>query len=152
MKFNTRKLETPLFTGWARHPCQIWNWAFKIKHRHDETVETASIWYDAVSTQSHYNDVIMSAMTSQITSLTTVYSSVYSGTDQRKRQTPRHWHCEGNSPVTGEFPTQMASNAENVSIWWRHHGLYDFVISAISQAVESINDTGCLLETLMNLS
>ena len=26
----------------------------------------------------------------------------------------------GNSPVTGEFPTQMASNAENVSIWWRH--------------------------------
>ena len=27
----------------------------------------------------------------------------------------------GNSPVTGEFPTQMASNAENVSIWWRHH-------------------------------
>ena len=22
----------------------------------------------------------------------------------------------------GEFPTQMASNAENVSIWWRHHG------------------------------
>ena len=29
--------------------------------------------------------------------------------------------CEGNSPVTGEFPTQMASNVENVSIWWRHH-------------------------------
>ena len=31
--------------------------------------------------------------------------------------------CEGNSPVTGEFPAQMASNAEYVSIWWRHHGL-----------------------------
>ena len=29
--------------------------------------------------------------------------------------------CEGNSPVTGEFPAQRASNAENVSIWWRHH-------------------------------
>ena len=29
--------------------------------------------------------------------------------------------CVGNSPVTGEFRTQMASNAENVSIWWRHH-------------------------------
>ena len=28
--------------------------------------------------------------------------------------------CVGNSPVTGEFPAQMASNAENVSIWWRH--------------------------------
>ena len=30
--------------------------------------------------------------------------------------------CVGNSPVTGEFPSQRASNAENVSIWWRHHG------------------------------
>ena len=29
--------------------------------------------------------------------------------------------CAGNSPVAGEFPAQMASNAENVSIWWRHH-------------------------------
>ena len=31
--------------------------------------------------------------------------------------------CVGNLPVTGEFPTQRASNAENVSIWWRHHDL-----------------------------
>ena len=30
--------------------------------------------------------------------------------------------CAGNSPGTGEFPAQMASNAENVFIWWRHHG------------------------------
>ena len=29
--------------------------------------------------------------------------------------------CEWNSPVTGEFPAQSASNARNVSIWWRHH-------------------------------
>ena len=29
--------------------------------------------------------------------------------------------CAGNSPVTGKFPAQVASNAENVSIWWRHH-------------------------------
>ena len=31
--------------------------------------------------------------------------------------------CEGDSPVTGEFPSQTANNAENVSIWWRHHGM-----------------------------
>ena len=31
--------------------------------------------------------------------------------------------CEGNSPGTGEFPAQKASNTENVSIWWRHHEL-----------------------------
>ena len=29
--------------------------------------------------------------------------------------------CAGNSLGTGEFPAQMASNAENASIWWRHH-------------------------------
>ena len=29
--------------------------------------------------------------------------------------------CVGNSQGTGEFPAQMASYAENVSIWWRHH-------------------------------
>ena len=31
--------------------------------------------------------------------------------------------CAENSPATSEFPAQMASNAENVSIWWRHHKL-----------------------------
>ena len=29
--------------------------------------------------------------------------------------------CAGNSPGTGKFPEQMASNAKDVSIWWRHH-------------------------------
>ena len=31
--------------------------------------------------------------------------------------------CAGISPVTCEFPAQKASNAENISIWWRHHML-----------------------------
>ena len=35
---------------------------------------------------SHYSDVIMSAVASQITSLRIVYSAVYSGTDQGKHQ------------------------------------------------------------------
>ena len=39
--------------------------------------------------------------------------------------------CAGNSPVTGEFPAQRARNAENVSIWWRHH-LFFLVISRAS--------------------
>ena len=29
--------------------------------------------------------------------------------------------CARNSSVTGEFPAQTTSNAENVSIWWRHY-------------------------------
>ena len=65
----------------------------------------------------------MGANASQITSLTIVYSTVYSGADQRKISKLRVTGlCAGNSPGTGEFPAQMASNAENVSIWWRHHG------------------------------
>ena len=35
---------------------------------------------------AHYNDVIMGAMASQITSLKIVYSSVYSGADERRHQ------------------------------------------------------------------
>ena len=32
--------------------------------------------------------------------------------------------CEGNSPVTGEFLAQRASNAANASIWWRYRENY----------------------------
>ena len=40
----------------------------------------------ATHNRIHYNDVIMSAIASQITSLTVVYSTVYSGADQRKHE------------------------------------------------------------------
>ena len=71
---------------------------------------------------AHYNDVIMNTMASQITSLTIVYSGVYSAADKKKTLKLRVTGlCAGNSPVTGEFPAQRASNAENVSIGWRHH-------------------------------
>ena len=42
--------------------------------------------YGALKLEGHYSEVIMGAMASQITSLTIVYSTVYSGTDQRKHQ------------------------------------------------------------------
>ena len=69
----------------------------------------------------HYIDVIMTAMASQITSLTVVYSIVYSGADQRKQQSSTSLAFVGEFIGTGEFPAQRASNAEIVSIWWRHH-------------------------------
>ena len=68
---------------------------------------------------SHYNDVIMGTMASQITSPRIVYLAIYSGADQRKHQS-----FASLAFVRGihrEFPAQMASNAENVSIWWLHH-------------------------------
>ena len=49
--------------------------------------------------RGHYNDVIMTTMASQITSLTVVYSTVYSDADQRKHQKLRVTGlCVGNSP------------------------------------------------------
>ena len=57
----------------------------------------------------HYGDIIMSAMASQITSLTIVYSTVYSGANQRKHQ---------SSAPLAFAPAKRASNVENVSIWW----------------------------------
>ena len=45
----------------------------------------------------HYNDVIMGAMASQITSVSFVYSLVYSISDRRKHRSPRHW------PLCGDF-------------------------------------------------
>ena len=67
----------------------------------------------------------MSAIASQITSVSIVCSTVGSGVNQRKIWKLRVTDlCAGNPPVTGEFPAQKASNAENVSIWWRHHVQY----------------------------
>ena len=43
--------------------------------------------------------------------------------------------CVGNSSGTGEFPALMASNAENVSIWWRHHEVYHLQVSSGSIVV-----------------
>ena len=68
----------------------------------------------------------MLAMASQITSLAIVYSTVYSGADQNKHQSSASLAFVGEFTGTGEFPAQIASNAENVSIWWRHHG-YDAI-------------------------
>ena len=91
--------------GFIMQEAQFWN---KIK---------CTLYNDAVhiivNIVRHYNDVIMSAIASQITSLTIVYLRRRSQKTSKFRVTGLR---EGNSPVTGEFPTQRASNAENVSI------------------------------------
>ena len=64
----------------------------------------------------------MTAMASQIISLTHVYSTVYSRRRSKKTSKLRVSSiCAGNSSGTSEFSAQRASNAENVSIWRRHH-------------------------------
>ena len=61
--------------------------------------------------------------------------------------------CAGNSPGTGEFPAQMASYAENVSIWWRHHDIHDTYCNAVitwtnkcAHRLVAINMTQCVTD------
>ena len=63
----------------------------------------------------------MGAMASQITPSPMSTQPFVQAQIKENLKAPRHWPFFGNSPVTGEFPAQMASNAENVSIWWRQH-------------------------------
>ena len=52
-----------------------------------------------------------------------LFTQPFVQTQIKKIPATRHWgFCEWNSPLTSEFSTQRASDAENVSIWWRHHG------------------------------
>ena len=75
--------------------------------------ETGLIWTDmrmgfalGKNGAKHYTDVMMGAMTSQITSHGIVYSTVYWGANQRKSKLRVTGLCAGNSLVTGEFPAQ----------------------------------------------
>ena len=63
--------------GWLLN----WSHVIRISYYLEESHLT-----DVFKYQYHYNDVIMGAMASQITSLTIVYSTVHSGADQRKHQ------------------------------------------------------------------
>ena len=91
------------------YPTSLANLVVEVGTRHShQTLLTA-----------HYGDVIMSTIASQITSLTIVYSTVYYAQIKENIKAPRHWPL--SEEFTGEFPAQMASNAEDVSIWWRHH-------------------------------
>ena len=66
----------------------------------------------------HYNDVRMSAMASQITGVSIDCSTL--GRSEKPSNLRVTGLCAGDLPVTtGEYPAQMASDAENVS--WRHH-------------------------------
>ena len=78
--------------------CRLWNWRGSLHWRHNGR--------DSVSNHQPY-DCLLNRLF--------------------RRRSKKTWKlrviglCVGNSPGTGEFPAQMASNAENASIWWRHH-------------------------------
>ena len=80
-------------------------------------------------TYQHYGDVIMSAMASQITSISMVCSTVCSGADQRKHQSSAslafvkgiHWwpvNSPHKRPVTRKRFHLMTSSCHIYACWW----------------------------------
>ena len=61
--------------------------------------------------------------------------------------------CVGDSPVTGEFPAQMVSNAVNVFIGWRHHGILTTKINAsILKLLYDDKETFLIIDTTKRAS
>ena len=69
----------------------------------------------------HYSDVIMGAITSHQPHRC-LLNRLFGRRSKKTSKFCVTGLCVENSPVTSEFHAQMASNAENVSIWWRHYG------------------------------
>ena len=93
---------------------------------------TLSVQYFTWNAHMNYNDVIMSAMTSQITSISIVYSAVCSGADQRKHQSSaslafvrgiHRWPV--NSPHKGPVTRKMFS-FDDVIIRFVVNRVYDY--------------------------
>ena len=87
----------------------------------------------------HYMDVIMSAMTSQITSLTIVYSTAYSGVDQRKHQSYaslafvmgiHRWPV--NSPHKGPVTRKMFPFDDDMSSDFHHNSSESVVVLVVT--------------------
>ena len=69
-----------------------------------------TVWLPQWHGYSHYGDVIMGA--------SPLFTQPFIQTQIKENiKAPRHW------PLCGEFPAQMTSYAESVSIWWRDHAM-----------------------------
>ena len=82
-------------------------------------------------------------------SLTVAYSIIYSGSDQRKHQSSASLAFVWGIHRPGEFPAQRASNAENVSIWGRYHGMSTTVTGVGHSLDICFYDTGTNLTNCM---
>ena len=107
-----------LYKGWRVHPgklcvlllqARLW---LSLQWRHNG--------YDNVSNHQPHDCLL---------------NSLFKGRSKKTSKLRATGLCAGNSLVTGEFPAKMASNAENVSISWRHHNIY----SSIAHALKNTN-------------
>ena len=79
--------------------------------------------YCSPAQSPQYRSLIMFLWYTPVFVIFACFSLQWRHNEHNNIKAPRHWPLCGNSPRAGEFPAQMASNAESVSIWWRHHVL-----------------------------
>ena len=96
----------------------MWRCWFKSKNRKFNILH-----YWSFCLTIHYSDVIKGAMVFHFTG---VYYYLLNSlrSDQRHLKAPRHWPLCGESTGDCCIARQRASNAENVSIWRRHHATH----------------------------
>ena len=95
----------------------------------------------------HYSNVRMSVMPSQITGVSMVYWAVYSGADKKKHQSFASLaFVRGIHRWPVNFPHKRASNAENVSIWWRHHVSFQQGTGRDGRHLRPVRRRGCVID------
>ena len=106
--------------GW-KPIANIWWELYEAFDSHSQSInpiDSCSACIYAMTLQWRHND----HGASQITSLALFTQPFIQTHIKENIKAPRHWPLCGEFTGTGEFPAQKASYAENVSIWWRHHG------------------------------
>ena len=104
----------------CNYECNIVSWC-------DKNIHTLVVVQEHGSCLNrHYSVVIMGTVASQMTSsLTSVYSTVYSGENQRKHQS--YASLVFVQGIHRWLPRTKASIAGNVFVWWRHNCLEEWV-------------------------
>ena len=96
------------------------------KNWHNDTIYTNTEHEKRIHTPAiynrHYNDVIMGRESvSNHQSHDCLLNRLFRRKSKKTSKLPVTGLFDEDSPVTAEFPSHRASNAENVSIWLRHH-------------------------------
>ena len=80
-------------------------------------------WYNRAISH-HYSDVIVSAMASQIPSISIVCLTVFQAEIKENIKALPHWPLWGESTGDRWIPSQRASDAENVSMFYLRYQLH----------------------------
>ena len=86
LKREVSHVDDNIFVIGSTRSCQITTWEYSVTTISPTYFRFSVSVHSSHTSTYHYNDVIMTTMSSQITSLTVVYSTVYSDADQRKHQ------------------------------------------------------------------